>query len=1811
MKRFSHPFSYPILYAVLFLFMTVTGHANAANDEQIELSKWLDSYTVSHISSSRNEIVLEFVNDETLAPELTRHQVQKGFFLVVPSETSTLTEILDYEYDVYRGEAYSTTISPDKTEGIPLPSAAQLIIVDMTDRFRDFYVAYLKVSAMIFTDQGEQGRAMLVLRKVRVRLSFEIPPDAEVDITSVDPFGISLLKHIVVNPGDVERFALPPLNVAAEYDAYVEFADRINQKRANAPVVKCIVYDKGIQAITYQELEGAEIDVKELPLNRIKLFYGNEEVPLHVVRGESKFQFFSPGDTMFFYAPDPLESQHDYDVYWLTVDDAGSTSPARMRYVSLPTEPGASVYTTGSFQKRIYPPQRYTHASSYPNVFSHWYWGEIPMGQFRDFSTYLAGINTETDGCDFKALIGTTERNKSQTYNIYINDRFQDEIKWTGWRTYEYSKKIPMCELKEGENTVSIEVPEQSERGNYSTELLFYGFEVDYKGFLGTDEDRMTFRLQPSTSKEVGRVEFNLARQEENAFVFNISNPRKPYVVKSYPGADARYYYDSLSGTETYWITNHRGAFLPRLVPVEKDLTLLNADLGADYLVISHPSFLNQLTPLTESRINNGLRVHVTDIDEVYDCFSFGCKESYAIQRFVKYVYSRWESPYLRYVLLVGDASDVLGDPARFPAEAQPDLIPVYDHEKPTTFVRADNKYGIVTEGILTDVAIGRFPAQTPDDLTTLIEKTLEYERDMDRYSLWRRRIMFVADDEAEFPEICDFLIKTRIPSDLLPVRVYQHEFPYKNFYRVHRRKQSPQATQQLIDEINRGVLLYFYYGHGGPNIWTAERLFHVFEDLEHFENKQRLSFLASSSCDTAWLDYPIGQVTSSMGELLVKTPDKGCVGVFAPTTGATPTDHKFLMKRFMDGLFEGGLRDFGELFLASKIMFGLERRNSSVLDQFILLGDPSLDFSFQVPEMNELRISSTIINAETGGTIKVLGVLPRADWGWTEVYLIDEDSLEVTAVERYLPITAGVFNGEITLPSTSAGKKNLLFYSYNDYTKRGYTKTIDIDMVEPNLDLTLEYDKSPTFPKVGEEFTLKVLVRNTTELPLDKVDVKVAYGHGNESILDKKIDLPPRGEWASEIRLQGVNPDVTRVSANASLFAQEKAYLEVERIVFIPIASKQDEVTFGFNALEAEVTPQPLLREQKPTLEIPIYNLTDSIKKNVVCEIRPLDSDEVLARFLIDSIPAYSSRKVTFELDTTYSPGNQPLNLAVFQTENKDAPGDLPEDAIAKTLLLEVKDFADIAVVNESLEVRSSHFYNGETAYLDATIINLGEIDVSNIEVAAYHNTPLLGSNLIMPFFSSPGIKTIPLLKPGEKTDITFRWDRFGRSGVFPLYVVVNPNKKFTESNYRNNISGTEITFISEGNLSIMPEDIKLSQSYARRGDKVDVSLTIHNDSDREFHDVMVALEQKAMNKGSIPVGQPLFIDRMPPRSNVTKTVTWEVGELYDQIKVMLNPRETLNEDNYDDNIATARINYIVPIFDLEKPSDGDTDNSVYPFHQELFVGSNEATIIQPGYTISPSKFFHAPEIRVPLEMKYIMNQDVVETGKEEEEKFRDGRWFLHPERDGWLESSPWEDVPPVNITIPVPDTSTNFYDLYIVVQTNEDYRGYPGTKIKMKLENETSFKVRDYSLEPKPWYTQSYYLGRYHVYDSFLDLTIDDVKGSYWAVINRIDFVPLKGVYTSPVIDLSKAWKTCKDLKLGFDLRLPDEYTTVDILYRISAKEDINEWSEWQPVNLTGDHTSQSIVPEGRYLQWKATLFSSDTNSPQIKRAWLHIQK
>jgi len=165
-----------------------------------------------------------------------------------------------------------------------------------------------------------------------------------------------------------------------------------------------------------------------------------------------------------------------------------------------------------------------------------------------------------------------------------------------------------------------------------------------------------------------------------------------------------------------------------------------------DYILLASDQLLDAALPLVQHRQDGsacggggGYRVIAVTTSQVFSEFSPGPE---GIREFLSYAYHNWAAR-PKYVFLVGDA-DYQGSEAG-------DLIPsnyaFFDFENVPERIGWDDWFVCVSEtDSLPKMAIGRLPARESGQVTTYVNKVLQYESAYGSHR-WKDNMLFVADD--------------------------------------------------------------------------------------------------------------------------------------------------------------------------------------------------------------------------------------------------------------------------------------------------------------------------------------------------------------------------------------------------------------------------------------------------------------------------------------------------------------------------------------------------------------------------------------------------------------------------------------------------------------------------------------------------------------------------------------------------------------------------------------------------------------------------------------------------------------------------------------------------------------------------------------------------------------------------------------------------------------------------------------------------------------------------------------------------------
>ncbi len=414
------------------------------------------------------------------------------------------------------------------------------------------------------------------------------------------------------------------------------------------------------------------------------------------------------------------------------------------------------------------------------------------------------------------------------------------------------------------------------------------------------------------------------------AEVWDVSKPTRPVRLEIQPSNEEQIKFTATgSGQRTYIAFSEQGLLQPDEIN-EAPRSLIPPEQGADYIIIAHPSLAEAMQPLATYRERQGLRTVIVTTDQIYLRFNGGMQSPNAITEFLRWAVETWPKPAPRYVLLAGDASY---DPLNYLDAPYKNLVPgkfVSTIEMGETI--SDNAMADINGDGWQDLAIGRFPAQTPEQIRAMVDKTIAFETARPPGE-WIDQMLFVADDDDPYFNVFNEEHIALVPS----------AFATENL--VIAPGQDTRA--KLLERINQGRGLISYMGHGAIDIWAQEEILKN-NDVPAFQQDGRLGIFLVWACLNGYFQHP-SQL--SLGEVLLITPEKGAVAGLFPTGQTFPNDQWVMA----DALFQNALFEqptIGEaLFEAARALNPEDSGQRDIINTFLLLGDPALRLPWNSPQ--------------------------------------------------------------------------------------------------------------------------------------------------------------------------------------------------------------------------------------------------------------------------------------------------------------------------------------------------------------------------------------------------------------------------------------------------------------------------------------------------------------------------------------------------------------------------------------------------------------------------------------------------------------------------------------------------------------------------------------------------------------------------------------------------------------------------------------------------------------------------------------------
>ncbi|MEM1137687.1 MAG: type IX secretion system sortase PorU, partial [Bacteroidota bacterium] len=504
-------------------------------------------------------------------------------------------------------------------------------------------------------------------------------------------------------------------------------------------------------------------------------------------------------------------------------------------------------------------------------------------------------------------------------------------------------------------------------------------FTIHYKKRLGVYDNQTTFRSAETLNNTFSK--FIFANESSEFEVWDITLPENVYQCKLKNENNASYFIASSDTLKEF--VAFRGSDFDLPIPIGKVNNQNLHALNPTNLIIITPDFLKaEAQELADFReINDNLSARVVIVDEIYNEFSSGRQDITALRDFIRFIYRKGSgNNSLRYVLLFGDGSyDYKNRTAEnangslIPIyQSYESLHPIYSYSSDDYFAFMDEAEGAWSEDSQDvfhdmDIGIGRLPINNLQEAQAVVDKLKRYSSTRESLGNWRKKILFVADDgDANTHQLQANRLGILVENNFQQFnanRIFVDAFPHTI---VNAKRFSPAVREEINRNIDEGVLIVNYSGHGSELRWADESILTTAE-IKNWDNTDRLPLFVTATCEFGRYDDP---VLKSGAEYAMVNPNGGAIGLLTTTRPVFSNTNFLLNQAFYDAVFEpveGEMPRLGDVLTKTK-----NNSNAGVVNRnFALLGDPSMKLAY--PQENIVVTSVKNKNVEEVDTISAL----------------------------------------------------------------------------------------------------------------------------------------------------------------------------------------------------------------------------------------------------------------------------------------------------------------------------------------------------------------------------------------------------------------------------------------------------------------------------------------------------------------------------------------------------------------------------------------------------------------------------------------------------------------------------------------------------------------------------------------------------------------------------------------------------------------------------------------------------------------------
>lgn len=748
---------------------------------------------------------------------------------------------------------------------------------------------------------------------------------------------------------------------------------------------KIALPETGIYKLTTSDLTELGIDVANLDPRQIRIYHNGGgvlpernaasrpddlvEVPIYVA-GEADGRFDS-NDYILFYGRGPVvwsletnrlaytHAQNLYDDYAYAFVVVGLGQGKRIAEAGQPSGDASEIinrfldyqvhekdlYNLNRMGRTYYGDKmEYTSTQSFdftfPNVVT-----TIPCS----VKTALAGRNYQA--ASFAVLVDNVEQASysiSTTTSSTENPYGYNVGGWVGAKPTNETVRITLKHNSFGSTTTS--------EGYVDYILVNAWRQLTFTG------GQMLFR-NPEASIINKTYQYQLAGATQQTQIWDVSNPMNPTVLKGQLNGSTLSF-KTLGKRENEFVAHNGSKYCSAKAVGKVDNQNLHGIRDVDFVILTYDGFMEQAERLQalHNRIDPDLNVYVTTPEKIYNEFSCGAKDVSAIRDFCRMLYlDSNPGRKIKYLLLLGDCSYDYKN-----RDGIVDFVPSYESVeslKPTETFVTDDYFGCMDESegnislSLSDIGVGRFPVQTLEQATQMVDKIERYvAKDETTMQPWRNTVTFFTDDDGAFAtsaEELESMFKDVGGEAVVVDKIYLDAYQQIS---APGGEIAPEVNAAINSRMEKGTLVLNYIGHGGEVQLSTEKIMQR-KDVDSWRNAPMYPLMITGTCEFSRYD---DHVRTSLGEYSFLNQYGGMIAMFT-TSRLTYGPHN---QSFAKGIYSNLFRIYGGEHYRLGDVYRMAKTNGGLAEKrYVFFGDPALRLAYP-----KWKVETVSINGQYPG---------------------------------------------------------------------------------------------------------------------------------------------------------------------------------------------------------------------------------------------------------------------------------------------------------------------------------------------------------------------------------------------------------------------------------------------------------------------------------------------------------------------------------------------------------------------------------------------------------------------------------------------------------------------------------------------------------------------------------------------------------------------------------------------------------------------------------------------------------------------------